>query len=257
MKSFTVLLAIVLLTSVRPLAAQIITDRPDFADATIPVPVGMLQVESGYLYGKTPGVDQHTLGQLLVKTGLTDNMEIRLGINSYENIHDPVGDVSGFSDGSLGIKFRLLKAKEKTGPGSFNLSTIISTGIPSGQREFRSYHLSPGMMLTADMALSPNWTWAPFAQYTYLEDGAGQYNELSAGFSLLRPLSAKTGWYVEYYITVAETGYREDNHYIGSGFTRLLSDQIQLDLYGGSALNGITPDYFIGAGVSFMFAMGN
>lgn len=237
-------------------AGQIITDRPDFADATVPVPVGILQVESGYLFGKTAGTNQHTLGQLLVKTGLSERMEIRLGVNSYEKIDGTGGGVSGFSDGSLGIKLRLLEGHEETGPGSFNLATILFTGLPSGGKDLRATHLAPGVMLTADMALNSVWTWAPFVQYDYTEDGLGQYNEFSAGFSVIRPLGDSTGWYLEYYITLAENGYREHKNFLGSGFTYLVSDELQLDFYGGTALNGDTPDYFIGAGLSFMLSLG-
>jgi len=112
-------------------------------------------------------------------------------------------------------------------------------------------------MLTSDMALGEYWTWAPFVQYVFTEDGLGQYSEFSAGFSLVRPLSESVGWFAEYYATLAEDGYREDKHFLGTGFTWLLSDFVQLDCYGGSALNGITPDYYLGAGLSFALSMGN
>ena len=236
--------------------AQIITDRPDFADAATPVPVGVFQVESGYLFGKTRGTENHTSGQILVKTGVSEKMEVRLGLNSYEKEQLNGGDNSGFSDGYFGVKFRLLEGKAETGPGSFNLSTIIFTGLPYGSDDFRSKHLTPGAMLTADMALSERWTWAPFVQYTLAEDAVAQYDELSAGFSFVRSLGQSSGWYVEYYTTIAENFFREDKNYLGTGFTHLLSDEVQLDIYGGSALNGETPDYFIGGGISFMIDFG-
>ncbi len=254
-KIYTLLIVATIFASTQA-AGQIITDRPDFADATVPVPVGMLQVESGYLFSKTTGTSQHTLGQALVKTGLTKRMEIRLGVNSYQKIEVGGNDISGFSDGSLGIKARLLEGHEETGPGSFNLTTILFTGLPSGDKDFRATHLTPGAMLTADMALSSAWTWAPFVQYDLTEDGLGQYSKFSAGFSFIRPLGNSVGWYFEYYYTLAEDSFREDKNFIGSGFTYLVSDDFQLDIYGVTALNGDTPDYFIGAGLSFMLAMG-
>jgi hypothetical protein len=255
MKIITALIAVILLAVISPATAQIITDRPDFADATVPVPVGVLQVESGYLFAKTPGAEQHTAGQFLVKTGLSEGMEIRFGLDSYERVSNPLGDTDGLSDGSLGVKFRLLRAKEDAGPGAFNLSTIVFAGIPTGGDNFRAAHLSPGVMLTSDLALPSSWTWAPFVQYTFTEDGAGQYNELSAGFSFVHPLGGKVSWFTEYYATLAEDTFREDKHFLGTGFAWLLSDAVQLDCYGGSALNGETPDYYIGAGLSFRLSM--
>jgi hypothetical protein len=256
MKKIYGLIVLAAILASTPLAAQIITDRPDFADATIPVPVGKLQVESGYLFGKTTGTNQHTVGQMLVKTGLTERLELRFGVNSYEKIDTKGGDLSGFGDGSLGIKLRLLEGSQDTGPGSFNLTTILFSGIPSGQKDFRATHLSPGAMLTADMALSPNWTWAPFVQYDYIEDELGQYSQFSAGFSFIRPVSKSLGWYFEYYITLAEDTFRDDKNYVASGFAYLVSDDFQLDIYAGTALNGTTPDYFVGGGLSFIFALG-
>ena len=236
--------------------AQIITDRPDFADATTPVPVGVIQVESGYLFGKARGADNHTFGQVLLKTGVSQRVEVRLGLNSYEKAEWNGGDETGFSDGYLGVKIRLLEGTSETGAGSFNLTTIIFTGLPFGSEEFRSTHLTPGAMLTADMALSECWTWAPFIQYDLAEDAVTQYDNLSAGFSLIRSLGETTAWYVEYYGVISEAHFREDKNYIGTGFTQLLSDEVQLDIYGGSALNGETPDYFIGGGISFMVDLG-
>jgi len=252
LKKFIFFLAWATITTGSALARTIVTDRPDFADATVTVPVGIIQVECGYAFSKVSSAEQHTFGQWLVKTGLSSRLELRLGIESYQKVSQPLNDISGFGDGSLGFKVRLHEGRGGTGPGSFNLTAIVFSSVPSGNREFRAAHLKPGVMFTSDLALSPAWTLAPFVQYVYTGDSSGQYSELSAGFSVVRALGERAAWFVEYFGIVAQKNYRQDTHSLGTGLTCLLADNVQIDLYGGAALNGIMPDYYLGAGLSFM-----
>lgn len=236
-----------------PLPAQvIITDRPDFADATTPVPVGMFQMEMGYSFSRHGMLDQHTLGEVLMKTGLVhDRLELRVGFNSW--VHASALDVEndGSTDGSLGLKYRLCQGKEDRGLGSFNLSTIVFSTLPTGSADMRAAHMQPGAMLTSDLALSERFAVAPFFQYEYLSAAGGQYSQASAGLSVLASLSSTTGWFVEYYGVLVEEGFGEDTNFVGTGVTYLVRDDWQFDIYGGQALNGVDPNWYLGFGMSF------
>lgn len=59
------------------------TDRPDFTEASSVVPAGRIQLESGYTFflDNNDGTRsmQHTFPEWLLRVGLTDRLELRLG----------------------------------------------------------------------------------------------------------------------------------------------------------------------------------
>ena len=59
------------------------SDRPSFSSSTHVVPKGHIQIEGGAgtrRYGNTTGYD---IGEILVRTGLSDHIEVRAGVPSY------------------------------------------------------------------------------------------------------------------------------------------------------------------------------
>lgn len=153
-------------------AQAIATDRPDFADATVTVGVGVLQLESGYSFSRNIGDKEHTLGEWMLRTGLSDRAEIRLGVNSYK-----YDGGSGFGDGSVDFRFRLYQGKAEPGIGSFNLSLLAGAILPTGSRRFRSNRVQPTVMLTSDVQLNRALTVAPAVNYVLRSDNLGQHGE--------------------------------------------------------------------------------
>ena len=61
-----------------------VTDRPDATESAVTVGVGVFQLESGYTFDKADGVRIHSLGEILLRVGVADILELRFGINSYQ-----------------------------------------------------------------------------------------------------------------------------------------------------------------------------
>ncbi|MCH8913289.1 MAG: hypothetical protein IIA33_06935, partial [Planctomycetes bacterium] len=63
------------------------TDRPDFTESTDAVPRGHFQLEMGYTFTydreKTDRVRDHTAPEFLLRVGLFDDFELRLGWAGY------------------------------------------------------------------------------------------------------------------------------------------------------------------------------
>ena len=75
-----------------PLTGQIGTGRPSFGTGTTPVPVGHLQLESGYQYAEDGDSKTHTFPQLLLRYGVYDGVELRAG---WTGVVIPEGGDSG------------------------------------------------------------------------------------------------------------------------------------------------------------------
>ena len=58
-----------------------VTDRPDATESAITVAPGVFQLEFGYTFGEIESVSVHNLGEVLLRVGVADMLELRLGVN--------------------------------------------------------------------------------------------------------------------------------------------------------------------------------
>lgn len=237
------------------IAQPIVTDRPGFANSTAIVPAGILQLESGYQYDKSPGSHRHSLGQIQIRVPVAERMEFSLGVNSC--LTGETGGVaeSGYSGSSLSLKEKLFSP----GPGYSGrmtaLSAVFSTSLPSGSRPFRPAHLEPSAMIVTDLRLTGRATLTPFASYARASGQVRQINRLGAGLSLGAALSGKAGCFIQYFGLREDGTSGQDTHWLCGGMTLLASDNIQLDWHAGLALDNPIRTYFTGIGFSTRFAV--
>jgi len=241
--------------SVPALSQTISTDRPGFANGTGIVPAGATQVEGGYLYSRVEEVKEHTLGQLLVRYGVAEKLEFRLGVNSYVSTGGTGGDDSGFSDGSVGLKVKLYNGENAYETFSYDFSVVAETSLPTGSDGYRASRLQPSAMFVLDVASAQGFTLSPFTAYTLVSDGSGQYSQFGAGVSLGVSLTERSGCFLEYFGVAKEKDRGpETTNYLDGGFTFLLAENCQADIHAGLGLNGPDPNYFAGVGLSYLFA---
>ena len=246
---------IILLTASPALSQTISADRPGFANGTSIVPERATQIESGYLYSQVEDVKEHTLGQLLLRYGALEKLELRLGVNSYVSTIAPGGDDDGFSDGSVGLKLKLYHGEQGYETLSYDISAVLETSLPTGSTGYRTGRLQPSVMIVLDLAVPQGFTLSPFTAYTLVSDDTGQYNQFGGGVSLGVSLTERTGCFLEYYGLGKEKDRGpETTHYMDGGFTFLLAENCQADIHTGLGLNGPDPNYFVGIGLSYLFA---
>jgi hypothetical protein len=232
----------------------LITDRPDFTESTETVPAGMTQVEGGYTYSRVGEEKQHTYGELLIRQSLGRKTELRLEVPSYARVSNPLGNISGFEDGSIGFKVMLTQGSGELGLKKPRVSLIGATSLPIGSRDFREKKLQPevklllGWDLTDRVALSSN------LNYAYLSEDGDRFSELSGSVSLGFSLSDRVGSYVEVF-GFRPGGDRSNTKFINGGFTYLVNNSFQLDARLGCGLGNHVegPDYFFGVGVARRF----
>lgn len=231
----------------------LITDRPDQTESSSVVPKGFLQVETGAFFEKISNNDVKnesiTYSTTLLRYGLLENLELRLGIDFTEQTNTINGTklaniTSGFSPLLLGVKVGI--TEEKGILPEIGLLGHLSLPF-SASNDYKpettgvDFRFAFSHTLNAKSSLSYNLgaAWgndSPEPSYIYtLAYGVG--------------LTEKLGAFVEVYGDFPENG--KANHLWDTGFTYLIKDNIQLDVSGGTGLSGNIQDLLLSAGISF------
>lgn len=236
---------------------DIITDRPDQTESPVTLPKGFLQVELGGSIEKVTEFDSpigkyrvfsHSYPAVLLRFGVSSNIELRLAAEYLQeelnNIEDPSPNVTGLSPMTLGTKIQLFTEKGSMPDAAFlfHLNIPFDTDGP-----FQSRYMGTDFRVAAAHTLSDRFSlsynlggeWdgsSPAATGIYtLALGAGLTNRLSV--------------FAEVYgfLTQGET----PDHRFDGGFTYLFAKNVQADVSGGIGITEKSPDFFVGAGVSF------
>jgi hypothetical protein len=239
-----------------PLASQaveeepLITDRPDFTESAETMAPGRVQLETGFTRIDEGGdTATDAWGEVLVRIGLSQRVELRLGLNSYLQTTRPGEDLSGLQDSSIGVKIKLRDTIE--GSARPQVALLVGTTLPTGSTEYREPHAHPGTALALAWSLSPRFGLGVNLDYAYLSEEGEQFGELAASVAIGYALSKRLGGYLEYFGFDPQSGGRPGTHFLDGGFTWLLSNNAQLDARAGVGLNSAAADYFVGLGAAW------
>jgi hypothetical protein len=221
------------------------TDRPDFTESPFTVGLGRVQLEAGWTMSRGSGVETNTLGEGLLRYGLSERLELRIGAPSLEFVRsDDEGSSGGLTDASLGLKFELAGQDG----GVPNLGLILDSTFPTGSAGFSGEAAGPGATLAWSYELNDMFTLSGNFGAGLARDEDGGHVEGAASLSLAMAVSERWGVYAETFAIVPSG--RDEMFYANVGATYLLSPDLQLDARLGSGLNGAADDLFVGVGVS-------
>lgn len=227
--------------------APLVTDRPDATESAVSVAAGRYQLEAGYTVTRAESRTLHSLGEGLLRVGLTDRAELRLGFNSFQvDVHEGE-DTSGLEDASVGTKVVLHPEASGAAP---RIAVLGHLTLPTGSEEFGSDGVQPDAMLALGWDLSPRVDLGANFGYTYADDETGRFDQLRSSLALGLGLSETTGLFLEYFADHRPADERPSEVSANGGLTLLLTPDLQLDLRGGLGLNSAAPDHLVGAGVS-------
>ena len=253
------------------LMPAIVTDRPDITESAQITPVGWFQYEGGYQYSHAeeslPGgsiTDRHQFEEVL-RFGINKRFEVRAVINANtERIDipstwlDPMR-MTGVSPVTFGFKFNLFEESDRW-PQITWLSYISTSWISSGdyanvypeqifyeQRLMLEKELTPRLGIASNIGISGGMS----------EMWTGT-NEGMFSLALGHDLGNNLGVYAEYFSNWEVQGVQLfGTHYFDVGFTKLLSNDLQLDIYAGIDLSPYlgskfnSSGFFFGTGVSY------
>ncbi|MGB5815130.1 MAG: transporter [Thermoanaerobaculia bacterium] len=252
--SFLAVAVLVCLTG--PLVAQsvqeepLVTDRPDFTESAETIAPGRVQLETGYtMIDEGEDTETEAWGEVLVRIGVSQRVELRLGLNSYLQTTRPGEDLSGFQDSSVGVKIKLRDTIE--GSARPQVALLLGTTLPTGSSEYREPHARPGSALALAWCLSSRIGLGANLNYAYLSEEGEQFSELAGSVAIGYGLSKRLGGYLEYFGFNSPSRSGPDSHFLDGGFTWLLSNNAQLDARAGVGLNSAAADFFVGVGAAW------
>jgi outer membrane putative beta-barrel porin/alpha-amylase len=248
-----------------PLAAQdfsglpdaLVTDRPDFTESTSTIPVGHYQLEGGYTFTTQGDEDSSSLGELLLRIGVGERMEARLGIGSFGRIDTGVSGastLSGYEDPAIGIKIRLNEADPNLlPPGRPHMALLLSTSVPVGSDELTSDEWQPEGKLALGWDLNDWLSLSSNLIYAYPSEGEEHFSQFAATLSASFSLANRLGAFFEGYGFSKESRDGSSTSYLNTGFTFQLSNDVQLDVRVGKGLDDPSPNWFAGFGGAVRF----
>lgn len=233
-------------------AQDLVTDRPDQTESAVTVPAGRWQVESGVSLTHGDDVEVEELAATLVRVGLAENFELRLGWAGLIRERGPGEDLDGAGDGELGAKLVL---REENGAAP-QLAVIAGTSVPFGERGVSSERFDPALRLCVSRTLSQRLSLGANV-------GAEWSSEVSAGggrstgargiytVTLGAAVGERTGAFVELFGDFSLSQHGPPAHTLDGGVTFLVREDLQVDVAAGVGLSEAAPDWFVGVGVSW------
>lgn len=224
---------------------ELITDRPDFTESSSAVAPGHVQLEMGAEYSSTPEGHSLSLPLLLVRVGVVENLELRLGVPSL---------LLDFTDrahaGAGGV--------ELGGKVVFPIGEMAAVGL----MPFVAIPITPGDFSGDGVTAGGRFVWAVDATDWLAISGnlgammhglggvdADLESELLASLSLGFGLTDRLGIFLEGFASFFLEGDPVPS--IDGGFTFLVTPTIQLDAYAGWSYDDGSQG-FGGLGVSLL-----
>lgn len=230
----------------------LITDRPDATESPNVMPKGFFQVETGAAFEtfETNNIktEDFTFNTTLIRYGLLDNLELRLGWDFVESKTKfngtTLNDVdSGFSPMLLGAKIGI--AKESGWMPEMGILVHLSLPFLAAT-DYRpettgvDFRFAFAHTLSEKSSLSYNLG----AEWGNDSSETAYVYTIAYGYGI----TDKLGAYAELYGDIPEDS--KSNHFWDAGLTYLISDNVQLDATVGTSITK-GQDLLLAAGVSF------
>jgi hypothetical protein len=268
------LLALTFLVTPSLAQAQIASDRPGLGDDAAVVAPRTVQTELGYQLAQASEGDRdatlHSFGQLFLRFGLTDYLELRGGVGSIgvlsvdgddENASGYIGAGQGFTSygTTLGTKVRLLNTETAT------LSGLASISVPTRTGDFETVddrarqevkgilNAALGSNLSLTVNAGANFFWSE-GEEAFLSDREVEYVFIpTLNIGITETTSAYVG-YAGFYSDDSQPFDAANANFVETGVTFLATPDTQIDLNGGLRVDdNVDSEFFLGVGLSQRF----
>jgi len=238
-----------------PAAAQtlppISPDRPDFTEGTGTITPGHVQVEGGTTWQEIGEEDSLTVGEILVRYGLAENLEARLGVGSWTRIDRPGEKLDGYEDPDLSLKIRLTPPASDRPPGFPAVALLLETTVPVGSEELTADTWQPTALVAFDWVFTDLLSLGANLGVSYPSDGDDRFTQVLASLSAGIAATDRLGFFVETYGFSQEEPDGEATQYVDTGVAYALTNDLQVDARVGFGLNEPSPERYVGVGASF------
>jgi len=248
----------------------LVTDRPDFTEASSVVGHGRIQLETGYTFVYNDSEDDGTITrthggpETLLRIGWTDHFEFRIFWNYlWERSGDEAtaDTLDGAEDLVLGAKIALWEQCCALPETAF----IVQFTVPTGANAFSNQDVTVGVNLLYSWEMPGDWTlggstgYANSAELISITlpalltpaDFLDHRNVVSQSLTVGVPITERIGMYAEGFAFFTEEAVdNRPQYFVNGGFTFLVNNDLQLDIRAGEGLNDASDDLFAGVGLS-------
>ncbi len=237
---------------------ELATDRPDFTESSEVVGRGIVQVEMGTTVEWNREPDHRdravTLPLALLRLGVSRRMELRVSGDGYvlNAMESMVGQSRsrGHADLEVGAKYLLREG----GDDGFAFAVIPMASLPVGADGISSGAVDPTLKFTWATSLPRAFDISGNVNVSRLGDDLGRYIEHGLSVSIAHDLARGWGFYTEVFGFTPQGRPHSNAWTLDAGVSRLLGDNMQIDLEFGRGLTRAAPDWFVGAGVGIRTA---
>ena len=247
-----------------PFDERIETDRHDFTQSAKTVGRGVVQFESGYTYffkDTEEDVDSsHTTPEMLVRLGLSEDIEFRLRWNYAWRFRTEGDNVDGAEDLRWAFKLGITDQCEGVPESALEIRFTAPTGgvawtterVEFGLDYIYDWEIITGWRLYGSTGFATNG----LADFGFLpeEPASDQFILWSQSVALGIELTERTTLYSEYYGLFSHAVADEFTisiYNLGADF--YVNDNFVLDVRAGVGLNDASDDLFVGAGGGVRF----
>ena len=221
----------------------IVPDRPGIGNGAYIVEPRVTYLESGLEYYNLDAGDRYSFGQLLVRGGLTEGMELRVILNSFVVQSFTGATDTGVPDPGVGLKFNIYQDPDS----DIRLSGLGNLSIPIGSSVYTTDEWIPTATLLAEYSLTSLSTVTVNAGHTFEAGPLPSAWNISVTPGISLP-NSEVGLYAGYAGVYSDAG---DQQFIEAGLTKLVEPFMQLDINSGYDLQN--SEVFIGGGVALRF----
>ena len=222
-------------------AQDLVTDRPDFTESPVAVPLGSVQIEAGGTLTLEGDATEYAGPETLVRWSFLPGAEVRVGLPDYRAVRAGGATVDGVTDGALGVKVELATL------AGWDLGFIGEASVPLGDDAVGSTVVSPLAILIAgrDLGAVSLGTQAE-ARWNRETDTA----EFAATAVVGTEIVPGLGTFGELFGELVEDRLGLLGH---AGLTYRVAPFVQLDVHAGVGLTEAAPDALLGVGASARF----
>ena len=242
---------------------RIETERHDFTQSTTVVGRGVTQVEFGYTFFQNSNEaeveDSHATPELLIRYGLTDRLEFRIRYNEVWQFGEE--DRSGSEDIHWAFKVRTTEQFNLRPESALEIRFTAPTGgvdwstdeVEFGLDYIYGWKLNSRTEFYGSSGFSTN-ALGEFA-FRPIVPADEEFMLYTQSFAIGTELTERCTVYSEFFGLFTD-GFEDDEErpvFFNVGLDFYLSDNVVLDVRGGTGINGDADDLFFGMGGAFRF----
>jgi hypothetical protein len=242
---------------------ELCAERPGLDTPACTVDAGHLQIETGladWTLDKAADSRSDTLiaGDFLVRYGVGDSTEIRLGWTAYGHVRTrdlttgTIDHISGVGDVTIGLKQNL----SNPGGDGFSLALLPYATLPAGKDGIGAGDWGAGLLIPVSYDLTERLTLetTPELDAAVDSDGKGRHLAFGAAGGLGVKLSEKWSMSAEGQLIRDRDPSGHSTQALGGAFLAWQPrDRIQFDAGAQAGLNHATPDVELYFGISEKF----